>query len=324
MEYRMLGRTGFNVSALGFGCGGVGGLMVGDDYPTMIRVVERALEAGINYFDTAQLYGDGRSEENLGRVLQILKPNVIVGTKVQLLPADMDRIENAIIEAASVSLRRLQMDQIPLFQLHNPIAIRRRPKRNQIGVDDLEPVIRAFQKLQALGMIHAWGINGLGETTALLHSVDGSGAATIQVCYNLLNPSAGRLVSADFPFQNYHKLIAHATQAQMGVIAFRIMAGGALSGKAKRHPVAAAMVEPIASGEDYEADVARSRSFKHLIEEGWVDGMAEAAICFVLDDAGISTALIGFSGLDQLEQAIIAERKGPLPSDAVAWLFHAR
>ena len=67
MEYRTLGRTGLRVSALGFGCGSIGGLMVRGQEDEQRRTFERALEAGITYFDTAPSYGDGRSEETLGR-----------------------------------------------------------------------------------------------------------------------------------------------------------------------------------------------------------------------------------------------------------------
>ena len=74
MEMRIFGRTGMQVSVLGFGCGAVGGLMVRGDYADQERTVARALDAGVNYFDTAVQYGDGESERNLGRILQKLKP----------------------------------------------------------------------------------------------------------------------------------------------------------------------------------------------------------------------------------------------------------
>ncbi len=320
MEYRKLGESGLNVSVLGFGCGGVGGLMVGDDYPAMIQAVERALEAGVNYFDTAQLYGGGRSEKNLGQVLQVLKSDVVVGTKIQLTRMDMNRIENAIIEATEVSLQRLQIDQISLLQLHNSIGLQRQLEKNKISITDLEPVIQAFQKLQSSGKIHSWGINGLGETEVLHQAIAESEAATIQVCYNLLNRSAGQVVSADFPHQDYRQLINHAAERHVGVIAFRIMAGGALTGRTHRHPVAAEVVEPIASNQDYETDITQSQSFEYLVKEGWVDNMPEAAIRFAIGHSGISTALVGLSSLDQLEQAVVAVGKGPLPIQAITQL----
>ena len=99
MIYRTLGDTGLEVSALGFGCGAVGGLLVRGDYGAMVRTVARAIEAGITYFDTAALYGNGVSEENLGRVLRQLKPDVVVGTKVRLDGADFDDVRNSVIRS---------------------------------------------------------------------------------------------------------------------------------------------------------------------------------------------------------------------------------
>src|ERR1700755_1698522 len=97
MEYRVFGRTGLKVSLLGFGCGAVGGFMVRGNPADQERTVAHALDAGVNYFDTAVQYGDGESEKNLGRVLQNLKPkNAIVGTKVRLPPADFGRIADAV------------------------------------------------------------------------------------------------------------------------------------------------------------------------------------------------------------------------------------
>jgi aryl-alcohol dehydrogenase-like predicted oxidoreductase len=82
MEMRKFGRSGMRLSLLGFGCGAVGGLMVRGDPADQERTIARAVEAGVNYFDTAVQYGNGASEQNLGRVLKALKPaDAIVGTK---------------------------------------------------------------------------------------------------------------------------------------------------------------------------------------------------------------------------------------------------
>src|SRR6201986_273360 len=97
MELRIFGRTGMQVSVLGFGCGAVGGLMVRGDHADQERTVARAIEAGVNYFDTAVQYGDGESEKNLGRILQRLKPaNAIVGTKVRVPPGEFGRVGEAV------------------------------------------------------------------------------------------------------------------------------------------------------------------------------------------------------------------------------------
>src|SRR5215467_2516467 len=106
MEMRTFGRTGMRLSILGFGCGAVGGLMVRGDPAEQERTVSRALEAGVNYFDTAVLYGNGASETNLGRVLRALKPqNAVVGTKVRLSSADFGRIREAVTRSLEASLR---------------------------------------------------------------------------------------------------------------------------------------------------------------------------------------------------------------------------
>src|SRR5579875_3035081 len=89
MQTRILVRTGLQVSVLGFGCGAVGGLMVRGEAAEQERAVARALELGINYFDTAPLYGNGESEKNLGRVLARLRPTLFLGTKVRLTSAEI-------------------------------------------------------------------------------------------------------------------------------------------------------------------------------------------------------------------------------------------
>src|SRR5882757_8447155 len=119
MEKRTLGRTGLDVSLLGFGCGAVGGLMVRGNPADQERAVARAIDHGVNYFDTAPLYGDGASETNLGRVLASLKPSVYVGTKVNLTAAERTDAGAAVVRGLEASLKRLGRDSVDLFQLHN-------------------------------------------------------------------------------------------------------------------------------------------------------------------------------------------------------------
>ena len=114
MEMRVFGRTGMQLSVLGFGCGAVGGLMVRGDALDQERTIARAIAAGVNYFDTAVQYGNGESEKNLGRVLHNLKASdVVVGTKVRLLSAEFGRIASCRgdvagreLSAAASRLRR--------------------------------------------------------------------------------------------------------------------------------------------------------------------------------------------------------------------------
>src|SRR5882724_3561099 len=119
MQLRTFGRTGMQISALGFGCGAVGGIMVRGDPADQERLVARAIATGVNYFDTAVLYGDGESEKNLGRILQKLKPaNVIVGTKVRIPPEALGSIAGTIATSLDGSLSRLHLDRVDIFHLH--------------------------------------------------------------------------------------------------------------------------------------------------------------------------------------------------------------
>ncbi|MBI1893167.1 MAG: aldo/keto reductase [Candidatus Rokubacteria bacterium] len=202
MEYRILGKTGLRVSALGFGCGNVGGLMVRGAPAERERAVARAIELGINYFDTAPLYGDGLSEQHLGQALKALKASVYVGTKFRLDAGDMRDVPGAIARSAEASLRRLGMERVDLLQLHNPIGGQRR--EGSPGVPDvLQEVVPALQRLQQQGKTRFFGITALGETPALHRVIDAGVIDTAQVCYNLLNPSAGAEVPAGFPAQDF-------------------------------------------------------------------------------------------------------------------------
>ena len=317
MKYNLLGRTGLKVSPFGFGCGSIGGLLVRGEYPAMRQVVSRAVELGVNYFDTAPHYGSGQSEVNLGAVLRELKADVLIGTKVRLTGEDMGGIGAAIARSAEGSLRRMGRVAIDLIQLHNHLGWRRQLDKNLVALEDLDAAVRAFESLHQQGKVRAWGITGMGSSDALQKAVGKGGFQTIQVPYNLLNQSAGALPPAGFPFQDYGRLIDRSAEREMGVIAIRILAGGALSGRMERHPVAAKWVNPIASETFYSADVARARRYEFLVEEGLAENLVEAAVRFAIGKPGVATALLGISGLEQLEQAVRYVERGPLPADAL-------
>ena len=320
MRYRTLGRTGLEVSELGFGCGNVGGLMVRGDREIRVRAAARAIELGVNFFDTAPGYGNLLSETHLGQALEELGADVLVGTKVRLGAADMERAGEAVVESVEGSLKRLRRERVDLFQLHNQIVTRRQPDRGAVDVHDVEEVLRAFQSLQAQGKVRFWGITGLGDTEAVHRVIDAGGMYTTQTCFNLINPTAGVQAPQGFPFQDYGQLIDRAARQGMGVIVIRVLAAGALSGTADRHPVAAPSVGPIGSGADYGEDVARAQACRFLVDEGYAGSLVEAAIRFALSKAEVSTTLVGLSSLEQLEQAVEYAAKGPLPDEALARL----
>ncbi len=318
MEYRDLGKTGLRVSMLGFGCGNVGGLIIRGAHQDRVRAVARAMEAGINYFDTAPSYGDGQSERHLGQVLRELRAIVFVGTKVRIGPEELGDLRGAITRSVEASLQRMGREAVDLIQLHNHIARRRDTEEPTLSVQDvLNDVVDTFRQLQAQGKARFYGITALGETAALHEVIDSGALYTAQVCYNLLNPSAGQAVPAGFPSQNFGQLIDRAAGTEMGCIGIRVLAAGALSGVEERHPIAVPSVAPIGTGPDYQADVRLARTLNFLVAEGYAASLVEAAMRFAWSKSGISTALVGFSSLEHLEQALANAERGGLPAEAL-------
>jgi len=316
MEQRVLGRTGAAISVLGFGCGAVGGLMVRGAPADQERAVGRALESGINYFDTAPSYGNGASEENLGRVLKSLKPEIFLSTKFTVLPEHRKNLAEGIARSLEQSLSRLGRDHVDLLQLHNRIASSGsdRPLDASTVLDQVAP---ALQDLRQQGKIRFLGITALGDTPALQKVVDAGPFDTAQICHNLLNPSASTALATNFPAQDFEKLAVRAHAAGMGTIGIRVLAGGALSGVETRHPIGASAVEPIASGPDYRADVARAHAFQALVAAGYARNLIEAGLRFSFASEAMTTVLVGTSTLDQLETALACANKGPLTRAAL-------
>ncbi len=317
MEMRVFGRSGLRLSALGFGCGAVGGLMVRGNPRDQERTVARALDAGVNYFDTAVQYGDGESEKNLGRALQSLKrSDRVVGTKVRLPATDVGRIGDAIAQSLDGSLSRLRLDRVDIFHLHNSIT----PSGGGPALSVrqvLDDVVPAFERLRQAGKIRFLGLTAVGDTEALHQVIDSGKFDSAQVVYNMLNPSAASGLPAHYPAQDYGRLLDRSKAAGTGVIGIRVLAGGALSGSAARHPIASPPPAPIGSAMSYEADVARARRLEPLVAEGFAASLTEAATRFALSQPAIGTILVGIATPEQFEEALKAVEKGPLPAAAL-------
>ncbi|MGZ5905584.1 MAG: aldo/keto reductase [Reyranella sp.] len=311
MQKRRLGRTGLEVSVLGYGAGAVGGLMTKGAAADQERAVARAIEAGINYFDTAALYGNGESERNLGRVLKMLKADVIVGTKVRLSAEHRADIGKAIQQGMDDSLRRMGRDHVDLFQLHNPLVAKDGGDKLAIDIA-LNEVAPALEKLKKAGKTRFIGFSGVGETAALHRAIDSKLFDTIQVVYNALNPSAGGALPKGAPGQDYGRLFDRVKAADMGTIIIRALAGGALAGTEQRHPLAMQVVDPIGSAPDFAADVARAKALEPLVRDSAAASLTEFAERFVISHPAVSTMLVGYSTLDHLDAAIAAVNKGPL------------
>jgi len=312
MQSRSLGKTGLTVSTLGFGCGNVGGLIIRGTPAERERAVARAMELGVNYFDTAPSYGDGESERNLGQVLKALKARVQVGTKFRLDPHELHDIPGAVARSLDQSLKRLAMERVDLFQCHNRIESARGAGALSLG-DVLNEVVPAVQKLRQQGKVGFCGITALGETRALRQAIDSGTIDTAQVCYNLLNPSAGIAVPSGFPAQDFGGLLNRTRERRMGVIVIRVLAAGALSGVEARHPVAVPSVDPIATAPDYRTDVTRAQRLGALVREGHAGNLIEASIRLAVSSDAVSTVLVGYSSLEHLEAAAAAVNRGPLP-----------
>jgi aryl-alcohol dehydrogenase-like predicted oxidoreductase len=324
MQLRTFGRTGMQLSVLGFGCGAVGGFMVRGDPAEQERVIARAIAAGVNYFDTAVQYGNGYSEKNLGRVLQKLKPaNVAVGTKVRLPPGVTGRIADAVTISLEGSLARLGLERVDIFHLHNSITGNGGGPALSVR-QVLDEVVPAFERLRQQGKIRFLGMTAVGDTAALQQVIDAGAFHSAQIVYNMLNPSAAEELPQNYPAQDYGRLFDHTKAAGVGVVGIRVLAGGALSGTAERHPIAGPAPEPIGSAVSYDADVERARRLIPLVREGFATSLTEAATRFALSHPAMGTILVGMATPQQFEDALAAVENGPLPQAALDRLSELR
>lgn len=317
VETRMLGRTGIEVSALGFGCGAVGGLMVRGERREQIRTVERALEAGINYFDTAPSYGDGASETNLGHALRELgmRDRAVVGTKVRLSQAELSRPAPAVRRSLEASLHRLGFEQVELLHLHNPVGLETgNPADPGVPMKAArEEVAEGLTRAVDDGLARHVGFTAVGATEALGNLLDASAYGTIQAYLNVLNPSGIRPRAARGQ-QDFDGLVGHASQRGVGVIAIRVYAAGALSARPERHPAAWLPPGPLVPGSEYAADLERARQLERTAAELELESVLELGLRFALTAPGVSTALVGLSGFEHLVTAIRWSERGPLPA----------
>jgi aryl-alcohol dehydrogenase-like predicted oxidoreductase len=314
MQFRSLGTTGIAISALSFGAGPISTLMVGEDRDRQRAVIEYAIQQGINWFDTAATYGGGQSEDSLGLALQQLgNPRVHVATKVRLTGDDLIDIPAAVRRSVSASLSRLRMPRVTLLQLHNSITVRRGDEPTSITPEDvLGPggVAKVFSQLRAEGLALHIGLTGIGQPVALRKVIRSGVFETMQTPYHLLNPSAGREMPADFDERNYGNVIADCAQAQLGVLAIRVLAGGALAGN---HPSPHTYKTPFFPLDLYQRDRQQAAQLQEML--GPDRRLTQEAIRFALAHPQISSALIGFAHVSEIDAAVEAlELASALPA----------
>jgi aryl-alcohol dehydrogenase-like predicted oxidoreductase len=292
--------------------------MVRGDAVEQRQAVSRALDAGITYFDTAASYGDGLSEEHLGQVMRDLGAwsRVVVGTKVRLRPEELERPVEAIRASTEASLKRLGRADVDLLNLHNPIALVSSDPQALDLDTALSGVARGLKEVVQAGLAHHVGFTGLGDAAAVQEVLRAEPFESVQTYFNVLNASAG-FVGHDGGQQDFHGLIDTAARAGRAVIVIRVLAAGAAAAVPLRAPNAGDPGGNLVSGGSYSADLDRAQHAAQLAHELGLDGPVELAIRFGLSKAGVSTVLVGYSNLAQLEEAIKYAERGPLPEDAV-------
>jgi aryl-alcohol dehydrogenase-like predicted oxidoreductase len=287
MRRRTLGRSGISVSELGFGCGPTAGLMLGRDSRAQVAAVGRAIELGINLFDTAASYGAGVSEQNLGAALGQVGGNTMVASKVTLEWEHFADLQGAIRRSVEGSLQRLRRERLDIIHLHNrlgPTRLRRASFGSGAVVtfdDVLGSIFEALRSLRDEGKVKLFGISAFGGDIDCVKKVMLSRAFdVIMLEYNIGNTTAWS-AGANGATPDYGGVGKAAVEQGLGVVALRLLGGGALLKGDKRPP-------------------------KNNLP------LVENAIRFALSNCDVSSALLGFSSVDQVEQAVCYAARRPL------------
>ena len=257
----------------------------------------------------------GKSEDNLGRILNQLKTPAVISTKIRLDADALTDIKAATQREVEAGLRRLQRESVDLIQLHTRVVIRRQPDQ-RFGMTPGEilgrsGVLEGFKSMRDKGKVGYFGFTGLGDPAALHEVVDSGAFDSFQAYYNLLNPSAGYPVPPGFSALDYGLLIDGAAAQGMGVAVIRVLAAGALTSD----PGAGggSTPEPLSKGSEYSLDVQRAEKLKAALAlDG--QGMTQTAIRFGLMNPKVSTVLVGFSNTAHIDEAVACSG-APLLSD---------
>ena len=316
MQYQSLGNTGIEVSRLAFGAGPIPALMTGDDDGRQNQILQHAIDSGINWIDTAATYGNGNSETSIGRALQKLgdPSHVQLATKVRLFPEDLADMAGHIRRSVESSLKRLQRPKVTLLQLHNSVTNNRGDEATSITPDDVlhNGVLAAMQQLQREGLVDFLGLTGIGHPHALREVINSGEFQTIQIPFNLVNPSAAFDFPESFVETSYGNVVADCVRNGMGVFAIRVYAGGALLGAEPAKHTYTTKFFPL---DLYRRDCAKAAELAGRLTHGL--SIQSAAIRFVTGNPQFTSAIVGFSETDHIDEAISACEAGPLPDSLV-------
>jgi aryl-alcohol dehydrogenase-like predicted oxidoreductase len=308
MQQRSLGNTGIRVSEIGFGAWAIGGAAEASGTPLgwgktnddeSLAAIRRARDLGVNFFDTADSYGFGRSESLLGIVLSRNRQSVIIATKVGVMrmgdgALKKDFSRQHIFHAVDGSLKRLRTDYLDLYQVHNPT------------LDDLrrEEIQEAMARLQEIGKIRYWGVS-ISTVDEGLEIINRGWGNTLQVLYNALNQEPAL------------QLLPLAKEKGYGIIARVPLASGLLTGKFRP--------DSTFSGEDVRQNFLTPKRLEEVstrVDEmrstvgGAAKSLADAALQFVLANESISTTIPGARNARQVEMNVAAA-ESRLPAEVV-------
>lgn len=298
MHYRPLGKTGITVSEIGFGGWAVGGPTEASGVPVgwgktsddeSLAAIRRARDLGVTFFDTADIYGHGRSESLIGLVLSRKRSDVVIATKVGIVRTAAgehrkDFSKRHIFYAIDGSLKRLRTDYIDLYQIHNPsLADLRR-----------EEIQEAMEMLQSWGKIRFWGVSvSLPEDG--LEIIRNGWGYTLQVLYNVLNQ------------QPAEELFPLAQEKGYGIIARVPLASGLLTGKytADAGFPADDVRQNFLTGRRMQEALERVDEVRAIVG-GAVHSLSDAALRFVLSHPAVSTTIPGARNQRQVEANVTA------------------
>ena len=327
MQYRRVGNTELRVSEIGFGCGGNAGLMVRGSPDEQQRVVARAVELGINYFDNAPDYGDGVAEENLGRVLKALKIRPVLTSKVEVRHMDLGDIAGHVVRSTEESLQRLGVNYLDILQIHNgpapaPPTLQGRAY-TQLWIEDyLRPggALEGLQRVLRDGKARYVGFICRGnDGDQVRQLIDTNLFRLINVPYTLLNPTAGMAKPIGLQVdRDFGAVIQYAYEHEVGTAIYSPLAGGFLTD----HLVAGGDRHPVAGSRDTASEAYRrllemARALSFLRCEG-AHTLAQAAMRFILMHQGVTVVLGGFSSLDHLEELAPVSGTAPLAPELMA------
>src|SRR5215475_7440594 len=189
MEQRPLGKTGFQVSALTLGGGGIGMVWGPTTDEECVETVKAAVASGVNVLDLAPVYGKGKSEEIVGQAWRDLSTKPLIATKVFVMPDERKDLASTVQRSIEGSLKRLGLSQIDVFQLHNqiepqePTAPRRLTLREVVGTGG---ILEAMQKLKDAKAVKALGFTGIARHDVVRELFADGRFDTVQLVTNLL------------------------------------------------------------------------------------------------------------------------------------------